>query len=505
MVITASNPCVLFVGEALRGSLQRENSVGHQPKGIWCQHVFQLCTTNESHEDRGLLDKKQQTREPPPMRTVFKINLYAFFLVVSCRVEPTNLDIELRQVLRQQNITPLFRPDLNKDQVELGEKLFFDKILSGNRDLSCSGCHHPTLASSDRIPLSIGTRGEGLGPTRLAVNGAARTPRHSLEIFNRGYQSVTAMFWDSRVEQLPDGSIVAPHEVPTSVKTALAAQAMFPVLSREEMRGQAGDIGKEGAPNELALLDDDDPEVIWSALMTRVLSFERYVDLLAAAFPAVPTNELNFGHVATAIAAYETSAFTLLNSPWDQYVAGDDEAIPDAAKRGALLFFGEANCVSCHSGNLFSDQKHYNIAAPQISQEGVLDVGREGVTGDSKDRFAFRTPPLRNVTVTGPYLHNGAFADLKDVVNHHQDPQGSLQQYDPTQLGPSLVDFFISDDETLTTLLASLDPLLQNAPALDEAQRADLLSFLVVLEDPVAHLVFTTVPEFVPSGLPTDY
>jgi cytochrome c peroxidase len=440
------------------------------------------------------------------MRTVFKINLgLAIFMIVGCRTEPIELDIELRQMLRQQKIEPLFRPDLNQDLVELGEKLFFDKILSGNRDLSCSGCHHPTLAASDKIPLSIGTKGEGLGPTRLVVNGAARTPRHSPEIFNRGYQSVTAMFWDSRVEQLPDGSIIAPQEVPANVKTVLAAQAMFPVLSREEMRGQAGDIGKEGAPNELALLDDNDPEAIWAALMIRVLSFARYVDLFAAAFPTVPTNGLNFGHAATAISAYETSAFTLLNSPWDQYVAGDDLAISDAAKRGALLFFGEARCASCHSGNLFSDQQHYNIAAPQISLNGALDVGREGVTGDLKDRFTFRTPPLRNVTVTGPYLHNGAFADLRDVVNHHLDPQRSLQQYDPTQLGPSLLTFFISDDETQTALLSSLDPLLQNAPALDEAQLDDLFAFLVSLEDSVAHLAFTIVPEFVPSGLPTDY
>jgi cytochrome c peroxidase len=440
------------------------------------------------------------------MRTVFKINFYsALFLLAACRVESTDLNGELRQTLQEKNITPLFVPDTNKDMVELGEKLFFDKLLSGNRDLSCSGCHHPTLASSDKIPLSIGTKGDGLGPTRVVVNGAARTPRHSLEIFNRGYQSITAMFWDSRIEQLSDGSIVAPHDVPASVRSVLAAQAMFPVLSREEMRGVAGDTDKDGNPNELALLIDDDPDAIWAALMARVLSFDRYVDLFAAAFPNVPTNQLNFGHAATAIAAYETDAYTLLNSPWDNYVAGDDLALSDAAKRGALLFFGEANCASCHSGSLFSDQQHYNIAAPQVSLNGALDIGREGVTGNSADRFAFRTPPLRNVTVTGPYLHNGAFANLKDVVLHHLDPQKSLQQYDPNQLGPSLVDDYVSDEDTQTELLASLDPLLQNAPVLTEEQLDDLLAFLGSLEDPFAHLTFTNVPEFVPSGIATDY
>ena len=130
---------------------------------------------------------------------------------------------------------------------------------------------------------------------------------------------------------------------------------------------------------------------------------------------------------------------------------------------------------------------------------------RIGVTGNLTDRFAFRTPALRNVTVTGPYLHNGAYAGLKEAVLHHLDPRGSLLRYDPSQLGPSLVDLFVSEAEVQSTLLASLDPLLQNAPTLTEAQLSDLLAFLAALEDPVAHLVFTLVPEFVPSGLPTDY
>ena len=118
-------------------------------------------------------------------------------------------------------------------------------------------------------------------------------------------------------------------------------------------------------------------------------------------------------HAANAIAAYEIATFTFLDAPWDHYVAGEHTALSDEAKQGALLFYGKANCGKCHSGNLFTDQAHHNICAPQLGpgkgDEAPLDLGRARETGEAADRFAFRTPPLRNVAVTGPWMHDGVY------------------------------------------------------------------------------------------------
>ncbi|MCB0238120.1 MAG: hypothetical protein KDH08_05655, partial [Anaerolineae bacterium] len=108
-------------------------------------------------------------------------------------------------------------------------------------------------------------------------------------------------------------------------------------------------------------------------------------------------------------------AFTLLDSPWDRFLAGDDSALSTDAQHGALLFYGDAGCARCHSGNLLTDQEFHNAAVPQLGpgkgrQNPYIDLGRARETGNPDDRFAFRTPPLRNVALTGPWMHNGAFA-----------------------------------------------------------------------------------------------
>jgi cytochrome c peroxidase len=426
----------------------------------------------------------------------------------ACQSVILDLDGEVRAALDSAGVAPIEVPAQDPARVRLGEKLFFDKILSGNRDLSCSGCHHPTLSAGDGLPFSIGTNGEGLGPTRRAlVPNAHRTPRNSVEIFNRGVPGWSSMFWDSRVAQVGDSFLTpAGDALPASVESPLAAQALFPILSREEQRGQAGDTAPDGTPNELAELPDDDPRAIWSAILARLLAIPRYVELFQAAYPGLALDSLDMGHAANAIAAFEVEAFSLLDSPFDRYLRGDDQALSLSQKRGALLFFGEARCSSCHSGSLLSDQQHHNIAAPQaIPENGALDEGRAKVTGADEDRFAFRTPPLRNVTVTGPYFHNGAYSTLEAAVRHHLNPAAALENYNPAQLGPELAESARNDAETRAALLSGIDPLLAAPIVLSEGEIADLLDFLRGLEDPVAKLQFTIIPETVPSGLSTGY
>ena len=420
---------------------------------------------------------------------------------------PVSLDTTLADVLTEHNISPLDPgPTPEPAKVELGRVLYFDKVLSGNRDVSCATCHHPSLATADGIPLSIGTGGVGLGPERLIGYGRHFVPRHAPEIFNRGAPEWTTMFWDNRVSQNVDGTFISPADelLPAGLDNVLAVQAMFPVSSGAEMRGKDGDFDLLRQPNELGHIDSEQFTEIWGSLMTRLLVYPEYVSLFANAYPNMPANELNFQHAANAIAAFEIDAFTLLNSPWDRYLAGDESALSDQAKRGALLFYGDAGCANCHSGNLMSDQQPHNIAVPQIGpgkdDPAPLDLGRALETDGAMGRFAFRTPPLRNVTVTAPYMHNGAYSILETAVRHHLNPSQALRNYDPTEHLPvDLWGTYQNDDQLLLELSTSFDRMILPRRDLTEAELNDLLVFLEALTDPAVFELTNLTPEEVPQ------
>jgi len=195
------------------------------------------------------------------------------------------LDDDLLAALRAAGVTALDpgpRPETAK--VALGRALMFDKLLSGNRDISCATCHHSTLATADARSLSIGTGGVGLGSSRRLGAGRPFIPRNATEIFNRGAREWTTMFWDMRVSGF-GASFRTPagRALPFGLDSLLAAQAMFPVTSRDEMRGRPGDRDVFGAPNELAAFADDDFTAIWEALMARILAIPAYVDMFARA------------------------------------------------------------------------------------------------------------------------------------------------------------------------------------------------------------------------------
>ena len=135
---------------------------------------------------------------------------------------------------------------------------------------------------------------------------------------------------------------------------------MFPVTSRDEMRGNLDDVA---LGNEIAAIDDTDFTGIWNALMERLLANETYRQMFSEAFPEVPEASLGFQHAAIAIAAFEAQAFGMNDSPFDRYLGGDLSALSNEAKQGAALFYGQANCVSCHSGTLMTDQQHHNLAS----------------------------------------------------------------------------------------------------------------------------------------------
>ena len=250
-------------------------------------------------------------------------------------------------------------------------------------------------------------------------------PRNSPEVFNRGAPEWETMFWDGRISGTPEMGFVNPagSMLPEGLRSVLAVQAMFPVTSLDEMRGKPSDKELMDGSNEIADIPDDDPGAVWDALMVRLLAIPEYVQMFSAAYPTVPINDLGFQHAANAIAAFEANTWTLVDSPWDSYLAGDNNILSVSAKRGALLFYGEARCSFCHSTNLLTDQDYHNIGVPQLGpgkdKSTSLDFGRWHVTNDPEDRFAFRTPPLRNVELTGPWMHNGSYTDLEAAVRHH--------------------------------------------------------------------------------------
>lgn len=420
---------------------------------------------------------------------------------------PESIDAELRQAISQNyGVVPIAAmPAQDPAQVALGRALFFDKILSGNKDIACATCHLPQQHLQDGLSLAIGTGGVGEGPARTLGPGRQFHARSAPSLLNDGL-GLFYVFADGRVSgfrsgpfQTPAGAALPP------VPNILAAQAMFPVLNRQEMRGDSGDVDALGAPNELAQYGDSQLTEIWHGVMQRLLAIPEYVNLFHAAFPGTPDNQLGFQHAATAIAAFELQSFVKTNSPFDHYLARDDAALTATEKRGALLFFGTAKCASCHNGPLLGGDGFANTGAPQLGpgmgSAAPLDFGRGGIPADSFYKFAFRIAPLRNVELTAPYFHDGVYPTLEAVVRHYNDVPTALRTYDVTQVAPELRALYHGGDVVNSRILATLDFRLQTPLKLTPAEQSDLVAFLKSLTDPAARDLTPIVPARVPSGL----
>ncbi len=429
--------------------------------------------------------------------------------------------------------------------VELGRNLFFDPILSGNRNISCGTCHDPKLGSGDGLALGIGEGGVGVGPdrsTETAVTG--RVPRNAQPLWNIGAREYVSLFHDGRVELLEDGKRIrnpAGGHLPEGVSDVLVAQAFFPVTSAIEMAGQLGEN-----PVANAAFTEDRPEV-WRVLATRVAAAPDYLDMLRAAFPDVAgADDVTYTHLAEALAAFQTVAFRSDESPFDEILrTGDLSLLSAEARSGLTLFYGKANCASCHSGPLLTDHAFHAIAMPQIgpgkghgrdfsyiAKTGLAgrteDEGRYRVNRDTDDLFAFRTPSLRNVTLTGPWGHSGAFDELEEMVRHHLNPMESLEGFegstvvlppldqvmrlsgrgsdfgyaalDPGQQAAfDLRDTWVMQSPALRTRIAAENDL----PTIDltDDEVRQLIAFLEALTDPSAVDRSHIVPKAVPSGL----
>jgi len=405
------------------------------------------------------------------------------------------------------------------EKVELGRLLFFDKILSGNENISCATCHHPLADTGDGLSLSVGEGGRGLGMMRDTgeLNETPvpeRVPRNAPHVFNLGAWEFTTMFHDGRVQEdagHPSGfTSPADLDLPQGLDSALAAQAMFPVTSGTEMAGQAGENDVAGAA-ALGLLAG--PDGVWDRLARRLAGIGEYVDLFQAAYPEIEgPDDITFVHAANAIAAYEGAAFRADSSPFDHYLRGHRGALSASARRGMRLFYNAARCGTCHSGTFQTDHQFHAVGMPQVGPgkgdgfDRHEDFGRERVTSNPSDRYRFRTPSLRNVALTGPWGHDGAYNSLEAAVLHMVDFQNMLANYDPGQLAlPSREDLdaedlhVLNDPERMQAIkdACELQPL-----DLSNRDIRNLMDFIHALTDPSSIDLRAEVPARVPSNLP---
>ncbi len=414
----------------------------------------------------------------------------------------SELAAEVRRLTAGRGITPLARPaQVRPALVQLGQALAFDKVLSGNRDISCMTCHLPRLATGDARSLAIGQGAAGLGSDR--VHPTARfIPRNAPPLFN--LSALQTHFWDGRVSRdqagvfhTPAGERLTPDMAAVFEFGALSALPLFPVLSRSEMRADEG--------NELAAVPDDEEPRVWAALMVRLGQIREYRRMFEAAYPGLAFERMTFAHASNAIAAFFVGRMQFDNSPWDRFLAGDDDALTGVQLVGAKNFMS-ARCSICHNGQAFTDNLFHNVAVAQLGPgqgdgtDGRDDFGRMRLTGNPADRYAFRTPPLRNVELTGPYGHDGAFSSLREFVDHYSESHLKLRNFDLNQVEPILRSSVLA---TAEDILQTRDPLLEGVvfppQVVDE-----VTEFMKALTDPAARNLRRLTPQRVPSGLPVD-
>ncbi len=402
-------------------------------------------------------------------------------------------------------------------EARLGQLLFYDQILSGNRNTSCATCHHPRFATSDGLSLGLGEGGVGLGPERRPDPDnlpEQRVPRNAPALFNLGAHEFTVMFHDGRIEADPSrpSGLRTPleDEMVAGFANLLSAQTMFPVLSADEMAGhyQENDVAK--AVRQGRITGDGGA---WDIISKRVRAIPEYEAMFEAIYPEIDAGrEIAFSDISNAIAAFIAVEWRSDGSPFDAFLRGEG-TLPDPAMRGLGLFYSEAGCATCHAGPFLTDHGFHAMGEPQLGpgkaerfETHQKDVGRMRVTGRTEDAYAFRTPSLRNVVKTGPWGHAGAFSELEAYLRHHADPVGGLADYRPQATLPDLPE--AQPDWTImetAALRAEIEAAVTRPPvSLSDADIADLVAFLETLTDHAAIAGRLGVPDTVPSGLPVE-
>ncbi|MDD4972748.1 MAG: cytochrome c peroxidase [Bacteriovorax sp.] len=357
---------------------------------------------------------------------------FSFFWQAAYSEDKSAVDYILRKRLEFYNIRPLKNLPLNtnRPQVELGKRLFSEKKMSGNRRIACLTCHNPKTGTGDAFPMSQTENGKGI------------LKRNSPALFNIGMSDKSFMFWDGRVhydfknktfttpEMALNGVNPKAKEITSALTSALSAQAIFPLVTHNEMLGEKGE-------NEIA--DAKDNLQAWDRIVVRLKQdmsqnsqSKSYSQLFMQAYPNTPIEKINIGHVAESIAAFEREEFQSTGSPFQRYLKGDNQAMSHDQKQGLFVFLGNGRCINCHQGSELGNNNLFaSVGAPQWGEAPlILDKGRGDVVNESKRNFFFRVPSLLNVSLTAPYMHNGAFQTLRAVINHYDHISDSLNNFE---------------------------------------------------------------------------
>lgn len=252
-------------------------------------------------------------------------------------------------------------------KVELGKQLYFETRLSKNNSLSCALCHNPGTGFADAREFSIGAFGTAGG-------------RQAPTVYNTGF--IPLQFWDGRAGSLEE-------------------QAIGPIHNPIEM----AELHETVVPK-----------------IAKIPAYQKQFQLIFGGGASLQ-------HIAEAIAAFERTIISQ-NSAFDKYAMGEVGAMNEAAVRGLALFRGKARCILCHNGPNFTDNRFHNLGVPQV---GPLkeDLGRYMVTRAQQDKGAFKTPTLRSVVETAPYMHDGVFKTLEEVIDFLDAGGGSNPNLSP--------------------------------------------------------------------------
>ncbi len=381
----------------------------------------------------------------------FTLAFGGLFLVVpkTSSDNGNNLNQQLRQVLDEYGFTGKIGRKLEQklgrridDKLaDLGRLAFHDRLLGLKNDNSCAGCHAAPVGFGDTQSIAIGVENNNIvGGDRSGPRNQRRSPMllnnafYPALMWNSRFSSISGDPFDNRAGfqfPLPEGLTLShvPH--------LLTAQAFIPVTEKPEMAGFGADLPHTN-------------DGIRAAVIERLNANTEYRRLFGRTFPEVRQGApITYEMLARAIAEFE---FTLVfaDAPIDKFARGEQNAMSENEKRGALLFFGSASCVQCHavsgqSNEMFSDFRQHVIGIPQIAPSNANvtfdgaganeDFGLEQVTGDSADRYAFRTSPLRNVALQPTFFHNGSFTNLEAAIRHHLNVFNSANDYNPLTAG----------------------------------------------------------------------
>lgn len=278
------------------------------------------------------------------------------------------------------------------DKVTLGRRLFFDPILSRDRTLACASCHDPRRAFSDGLPVAVGMAGR-------------QGTRNAPTLVNRGYGSVH--FWDGRAASLEE-------------------QVLQPIENQKE-------------------LDMTIEEVV-----VRLKREEDYRELFQTAFGSAE-GRINADNMAKALASYVRSIMSG-DAPVDRYMNGERDALSKQAREGLRIFRGKGNCTACHLGPTLTDEHFHNTGVAWRDGE-LLDSGRSKVTSKQEDRGAFKTPTLREIARTAPYMHDGSIATIEEVIEYY-DRGGNPNPYLDRELHP--LNLTAEEKEALLEFLGAL-------------------------------------------------